>query len=108
MLVLLISCATKKQPEFDAEEDPAEKVDVPTPYYLWAFKPQVNLRADNKSSAPMLTQLADGDSVIILNSTDGWYQVKTTADTIGWVRTDLLGAKNLSAFSRAVSLDSFS
>jgi hypothetical protein len=102
-LAFLIGCATKKPPEPAKTEDIVEKEIKLGPTYLWAFKPGVNIRETNVPSAPKMAQLSDGDSVAVLANRNGWYQVRTEESNTGWVRTDLLGPKNLSAFRRAVS-----
>ncbi len=102
-LAILIGCATKKPPEPAKTEDIIEKEIIPEPTYLWAFKPSVNVRETNAPPSLKIAQLSDGDSVVVVANRDGWYQIKTEENTTGWVRTDLLGPKNLSAFRRAVS-----
>jgi hypothetical protein len=103
ILALFISCATKKAPELEPKADINRKEVITKPDYLWVFKPNINVRSDNSPSSSKLTQLSDGDSVIVLKNENGWYQIKTTSDTTGWIRTDLLGPRNLSAFSKAVT-----
>jgi len=102
-LAVLTGCATKKPPEPAAPEDIVEKEIISKPTYLWAFKPGVNIRESNAPSAAKISQISDGDSVAVLANRNGWYQVRTEENNTGWIRTDLLGPKNLSAFRRAVS-----
>ncbi len=103
ILSMMIGCATKKPPEIEEESSIVEKEITPLPDYLWAFKPNINVREDHSPSSSKVAQLSDGDSVIVMTNENGWYQIRTNENTIGWVRTDLLGPKNLSAFTRAIS-----
>ena len=102
-LAIMIGCATKKPPEPTKTTDIIEKEITPAPIYLWAFKPRVYVRENNAPSSSKIALLSDGDSVVVVANKHGWYQIKTEENTTGWVRTDLLGPKNLSAFRRAVS-----
>jgi len=103
-IFFITGCAVKKsaQMEMPAAET-AEKVEEIKPYYLWAFQPAVNVREAARENAEKLTQLNDGDSVAVLSNRHGWYEISTVDRTLGWVRSDLLGPKNFSAFKRAVS-----
>jgi SH3-like domain-containing protein len=103
-LFFITGCAVKKsaQMEMPAAET-TQKVAEIKPEYLWAFLPAVNVRAAARENAEKLTQLNDGDSVAVLSNRDGWYEISTADRKQGWVRSDLLGPKNFSAFKRAVS-----
>ena len=104
LLILFISmmlgCAAKKTIEAPDADIDKEAIYMKT--MLWIFKPNVNIRDNASGSGNKLAQLADGDSVIVLKNDDGWYQIKTADGKTGWVRSDLLGPKELSAFSSAV------
>lgn len=104
VISIIAGCAVKKsaQLELPAAET-VEKVREPKPEYLWAFLPAVNVREAARENAEKLTQLNDGDSVAVLANRNGWYEIRTSEKTSGWVRSDLLGPKNFSAFKRAVS-----
>ena len=101
--ILIIGCAVKKTPDSGMRPpEEIEKVPQPEADYLWAFSPSVNVRGARQESADKLIQLTDGDSVAVVTNQDGWYQIRTDNQTEGWVRSDLLGPKNFSAFKRAV------
>jgi hypothetical protein len=97
----MFGCTTK-----ESLEPPTSDVDKDAVYrnaLLWVFKPNVNIRENASASGRKLESLADGDSVIVLSNIDGWYQVKAIDGKPGWIRSDLLGPKELSAFSSAVA-----
>jgi hypothetical protein len=62
----------------------------------------VNIRDAASGSGDKLAQLVDGDSVIVLTNENGWYQIKSLDGITGWVRSDLLGPKELSTYPSAV------
>jgi len=96
----MFGCASKKTietPDIDIDEETVSKEAL-----LWVYKPNVNIRDSSSGSGNKLFQLADGDSVIVLKNENGWYQIKTADGKTGWVRSDLLGPKELSAFTMAV------
>ena len=97
---MMLGCAAKK-----TVETPEPDIDKETVYkeaLLWAYKPTVNIRDKASGSGAMVDQLVDGDSVTVLSNENGWYQIKTIDGKSGWVRSDLLGPKELSAFPYAV------
>lgn len=102
-LFIIAGCATKKQPVIEVKEEIKPEVVPPVHHYLWAFKPQINIRETNSPASPKIAELSDGDSVEVITNLDGWYQIKTGNQATGWVRSDLLGPKSLSAFSRAIT-----
>ena len=100
-LLILFGCSTK-----ESVVTPASDLDKDAIYQnalLWVFKPMVNIRESASGSSTKVSSLVDGDSVIVLNNTNGWYQIKTLDGQAGWIRSDLLGPKELSAFSAAVA-----
>ena len=97
---MMLGCATKKiveSPEPDIDKETIFKEAL-----LWAYKPTVNIRDRASGSGNRVAQLVDGDSVMVLTNENGWYQIKTIDGKNGWVRSDLLGPKKLSAFPYAV------
>jgi len=97
----MFGCTSK-----ESIEPPVSDVDKDAVYkeaLLWVFKPNINIRESASGSANKVTALVDGDSVIVLANFDGWYQIKTIDGQAGWIRSDLLGPKELSAFSSAVT-----
>jgi hypothetical protein len=101
-LLFLFACVSKKKLEipetFDPDKDLAAKNN-----YLWVFKPSVNIRENDTPNSRMVDQIVDGDSALVLTNKKGWYHIRTEDNKTGWVRSDLLGPKNLSAFRQAVS-----
>jgi len=101
MLFLMFGCTAKK-----TVEAPKTDIDKETIYkdaLLWVFKPTINIRDNASGSATKLASLVDGDSVIVITNKNGWYQIKTIDGKSGWIRSDLLGPKELSAFGSAVT-----
>jgi hypothetical protein len=94
LLILFIGCAAKKE-----LRAPSESVEIGK--YYWAFQPAVNIRQENSSSSAKIGELSDGDSIMVLLNKDGWYKIKSHNMTHGWVRSDLLGPRNLSTFLKA-------
>ena len=100
-LLVLLGCTAKESlesPETDIDKDAIYRNAL-----LWVFKPSINIRDSASSSAKKLGSLVDGDSVVVLQNVDGWYQIRTVDGQLGWIRSDLLGPKALSAFNSAVS-----
>jgi hypothetical protein len=97
---MIIGCTAKKSMEISEPDIDREALDKEA--LLWVFKPTVNIRDESSESGEKLAQLNDGDSVIVLTNKNGWYQIKTLDGKSGWVRSDLLGPKELSAFPSAV------
>jgi hypothetical protein len=81
---------------------PAAPLPLTRETYLWAIKPQVNVRERNSEKARILVQLADGDSVKVYENQSGWYRILTADQQPGWIRSDLIGPRPLSIFNRAV------
>jgi len=99
-IIIIIGCTAKKTikaPEADVDKEAVYKEAL-----LWVYKPTINIRDRASGSGEKLAQLVDGDSVTILANENGWYQIKTIDGKSGWVRSDLLGPKELSAFRYAV------
>jgi len=100
LIFTVFGCTAKKSieiPEPDIDKEAVYKESL-----LWVFKPSVNIRNNASGSGEQLAQLKDGDSVIVLTNKNGWYQIKTLDGNTGWVRSDLLGPKELSVFPSAV------
>jgi hypothetical protein len=100
-LVIMIGCTPKESIEPPAGD--MDKKTIDRNALLWVFKPDINIRGSASSSGDRIMSLADGDSVIVLSNVDGWYQIKTIEGQSGWIRSDLLGPKELSAFRSAVT-----
>jgi len=98
--IIMVGCTAKKA--IDTTEPDIDKEAVYKKTLLWVYKPTVNVRDKSSGSGEILAQLVDGDSVIVLMNENGWYQIKTVDGKSGWIRSDLLGPKELSAFHYAV------
>ncbi len=101
-LLILFACVSKKKLELPETLDPDKDL-VTKNNYLWAFNPSVNVRENDAIDSRLVYQIADGDSALVLTNKNGWYHIRTEDDKTGWVRSDLLGPKNLSAYRQAVS-----
>ena len=100
LISIMLGCVAKKtvesgKPDIDREETDGEAL-------LWVYIPTVNIRDEASEISAIVTQLVDGDSVLVLTNENGWYQIRTLDGRSGWVRSDLLGPKELSAFPYAV------
>lgn len=100
ILMLIAACTPPKKAEVVKEKIPVKP--AVSGEFLWAIKPTVNIRKQPNVNSPKVATLADGDSVIVVNNKDGWYKVFTTDQDMGFVRSDLIGPKNLSTFPKAV------
>ncbi len=101
-LLFLFACVSKKKLELSETID-SDKELVTKNNYLWVFKPSVNIRENDTINSLLVDQIVDGDSALVLTNKKGWYHIQTEDNKTGWVRSDLLGPKNLSAFRQAVS-----
>jgi len=101
-LLFLFACVSKKKLELSETLDPDKDLTSKN-NYLWVFNPSVNIRENDAINSRMVNQIVDGDSVLVLTNKKGWYHIRTEDNKSGWVRSDLLGPKNLSAFRQAVS-----
>lgn len=97
LIVFIFSCTPK------VVKEPPPTVEQPDLKYLWAFNKTVNVRAENSANANKVATLTDGDSVKIIRNNKGWYEVLFNNGTKGWIRSDLLGTKNMSAFRKAIT-----
>jgi len=97
LIVLIFSCTPK------VVKEPPPEIEKPDINYLWAYKKSVNIRANNSAGSKKLTSLADGDSVKVLQNNNGWYEIILENGSKGWIRSDLLGTKSMSAFGKAIA-----
>ena len=52
-----------------------------------------NLRQEPSLSAPVIEKIPKGKSVTIIDSTDGWYKIKTASDLTGWLHQSLFNGE---------------
>lgn len=95
---LIFSCSAPKK----LDKIHVDVKEIYSPKYFWAIKPNVNIRQNSHSSTKIVGNLVDGDSVLVTVNKNGWYKIRTDDNVQGWIRTDLLGPKNLSVFLKAV------
>lgn len=99
--IILAGCAAKKEL---VEVTPPVKEEIKLPgHYFWAVKPEVNMRAQADISSDKVGHLNDGDSVLVTENVNGWYNIVAGNGSTGWIRSDLLGPKQISPFAKAVS-----
>jgi hypothetical protein len=63
---------------------------------VYVIKEVVNLRGSNSTSSPIIKKLNDGQSVTIIRNINGWYEIYDDELTKGWLRSDMVGPRNLS------------
>ena len=85
-------------------KEPPPAVEQPDIKYLWAYKNSVNIRATHSAVSEKLATLTDGDSAKVVRNQNGWYEIILNDSKKGWIRSDLLGTKNMSAFGKAIAL----
>ena len=96
--VSLVSCISKKKLTTLSDST----IPPGTGSYLWVIKPTINMREDFSANSNRLGTLNDGDSVIVWKNRDGWYNVMTSENIMGWIRSDLLGPRTLSVYPKAL------
>ncbi len=62
----------------------------------YVIKEQVNIRQQPTTGSKIVATLQDGDAVQILENQKGWYRISAENGVQGWVRSDLIGPRNLS------------
>jgi SH3-like domain-containing protein len=107
LIILLFFACTKtalKKEVIKPQQEVVETVQYPTAYVI---KETVNLRSTPAVKSQIVTSLNDGDKVELMENKKGWYKIKTENQKIGWLRSDLVGPKNLSrTLMAAVFVDS--
>jgi hypothetical protein len=98
LIFILASCAVKKE----MVKPEGETAVTPDYEYYWVIKPQINIRAANTVNSAGIANLVDGDSLRVMDNKNGWYEVLLDDNARGWVRSDLVGTRNMSIFLRAV------
>jgi len=96
LIFIIFSCTPK------VVKEPAPEIEKHDIKYLWIYKKTVNVRANNSAGSTKLATFADGDSVKVLQNQNGWYEVILDNNSKGWIRSDLLGTKSMSAFGKAI------
>ncbi len=101
ILFITLSCA----PKVVKKEAPA-KGPVGAAYHVaYAIKEKVNVRQEPNARAGVVAQLEDGDRVLVLKNRKGWYQIQLDSGKKGWVRSDLVGPRNLSRTRMAAAFN---
>ena len=95
IIILFLSCTktvVKKEPP--KEPEPAMEAPVyPTAYVI---KETVNLRSAPDVKSAVIATLKDGDKIELMENIKGWYHIKDESQKSGWVRSDMVGPKDLS------------
>ncbi len=99
ILIIAWSCTSQKELVEPEKTTPPKLLGT----YFWAVKPEINIRAQNSTSASKLGKINDSDSVLVLENQKGWYKIQRDDKTFGWIRSDLLGPKKVSVFANAVN-----
>ena len=90
ILIILIACnkkVIKNQPE-------TSESNLSSSAYV--IKETVNLRSNHNTNSPIIKQLNDGQPVSIIRNENGWYEINDEGHTKGWLRSDMVGPKELS------------
>ncbi len=104
-LFLLLSCnpklSKKTAPSLPKNDLLKEK------FKLTAFviKDHINIRKTPSTNAQVVFTLQDGETVQITENKNGWYHIITAEGQEGWVRSDLIGPRNLSKTAMARALN---
>ena len=107
LIILLFLACTKTAVKKEVIEPPQEVVETvqyPTAYVI---KETVNMRSAADVKSQIIAVLNDGEKIELLKNKNGWYRIKTENKKTGWVRSDMVGPKNLSrTLMAAVFVDS--
>lgn len=88
ILIVLFAC-TKKSIIKDGELS----ISASTAYII---KETVNLRSANNTNSQIIKKLNDGQPVSILRNENGWYEIYDDENNKGWLRSDMVGPRELS------------
>lgn len=58
------------------------------------IRTDVNVRSAASTEAMLVTTVTRGDTVYVLGYTNGWYQIQTTSNKVGYIRSDLMQWKS--------------
>lgn len=98
MIIFLAACSTAVKKETPEIKPMPLK---PAADYYWAFRKTVNVRQSPSTAAARLFSLQDGDSVMVIENKKGWYKIRNGEQKTGWIRSDLLGTREMSVFLKA-------
>ncbi|MBN1409152.1 MAG: SH3 domain-containing protein [Calditrichaceae bacterium] len=62
----------------------------------FVIKETVNLRSNNTTHSAIIKKLNDGQQVRIIRNVNGWYEIYDDENNTGWLRSDMVGPKELS------------
>jgi hypothetical protein len=93
IVLALAACA----PKTTVRKEPVvvEKVRPELPS-AFVIKEKINVRQHGTTASGIIATINDGDEIFIMENEDGWYQIKFGDNQSGWVRSDLVGPRNLS------------
>lgn len=91
LLILIIFFACSKK---SIKKDSA--LDLKSTSTAYIIKETVNLRSVNNTNSEIIKKLNDGQSVSIIRNVNGWYEIFDDEQDKGWLRSDMVGPKELS------------
>ncbi len=90
ILTILLACTTKSMKK-NTEIPEAESIST-----AYVIKEIVNLRSDNNTNSEIIKKLMNGQQIGIIRNVNGWYEVYDDERNKGWLRSDMVGPKELS------------
>jgi uncharacterized protein YgiM (DUF1202 family) len=90
VLILVFSCTNEI---IKKEIETTDTESVSTAYVI---NETVNLRSNNNINSTIIKKLKDGQKVSILRNVKGWYEIYDDEHNKGWLRSDMVGPKELS------------
>lgn len=90
ILIVLFAC-TKKSIKNDGGSPESKSAST-----AYVIKETVNLRGDNNTNSQIIKKLNDGQPVSIIRNVNGWYETYDNERNKGWLRSDMVGPKELS------------
>jgi hypothetical protein len=90
ILIVFFAC-TKEVIKKESEATGAESAST-----AYVINETVNLRSNNNTNSTIIKKLKDGQQVSIIHNLDGWYEIYDDEHNQGWLRSDMVGPKELS------------
>ena len=97
ILIVFVAC-TKEVIKKESEATGAESAST-----AYVINETVNLRSNNNTNSTIIKKLKDGQQVSIIRNLDGWYEVYDDEHNQGWLRSDMVGPKELSRTTLATA-----
>jgi len=90
-ILVIYACSPKI-----VEKEKSERETVLTYPTAYVIKENVNVRAENNTHSNIIKKLKDGDKIYIIQNKNGWYEIRDDENNLGWLRSDLVGPRELS------------